>query len=45
LGLGVAADPAQAKSWRERATAKADPAEKRPDGLGNQRTEPRPAKR
>jgi hypothetical protein len=44
LGLGVAADPAQAKSWRERAAAKADPAARKSDA-GNQRADPRPAKR
>jgi TPR repeat protein len=44
MGLGVTADAAQAKAWRERAAAKADPAARKSDA-GNQRADPRPAKR
>jgi hypothetical protein len=45
MGLGVTADPAQAKVWRERAAAKPAPDAKNADAPSDQRADPRPAKR
>ncbi len=45
LGLGIAAGTAQAKTWREQAKKKPDPAEAgKNDASGSQRADPRRSK-